>query len=183
MITNPGVPEWWPMFCLSYDAAAGAFLAYLLLRRGVKSGVPAQASHEKASLSSGRDGAEPLGFHRQIRPHVDAELAASAAACAENAEGAFRHLERAHVLGQASTREHVRVHVRMLSWALRQHDAREVASQILRIIGAAILTGVKAVPHGNTGGSNVSAFRSVPIPRDLAAIIAPASSTEEHTAA
>jgi hypothetical protein len=30
IITNPGVPAWWPAFCLSYDAVAGACLAWLL---------------------------------------------------------------------------------------------------------------------------------------------------------
>ncbi|HYD26335.1 hypothetical protein [Brevundimonas sp.] len=29
---NPGVPVWWPMFCMAYDVAAGAFLARRLLR-------------------------------------------------------------------------------------------------------------------------------------------------------
>ena len=32
-IQNPGVPVWWPGFCLSYDVLAGAFLALLLMRR------------------------------------------------------------------------------------------------------------------------------------------------------
>ena len=32
-IQNPGVPAWWPAFCLSFDVLAGAFLAILLLRR------------------------------------------------------------------------------------------------------------------------------------------------------
>jgi hypothetical protein len=32
-IHNPGVPAWWPGFCLSFDVLAGAFLALLLLRR------------------------------------------------------------------------------------------------------------------------------------------------------
>ncbi|MBK9623208.1 MAG: hypothetical protein KA388_08750 [Rhodocyclaceae bacterium] len=32
-IANPGVPVWWPMFCLSYDIAAAAYLAWLLLNR------------------------------------------------------------------------------------------------------------------------------------------------------
>ena len=32
-IQNPGVPVWWPGFCLSYDVLAGAFLAILLVRR------------------------------------------------------------------------------------------------------------------------------------------------------
>jgi hypothetical protein len=33
LIRNPGVPVWWPGFCLSYDVLAGGFLAVLLLRR------------------------------------------------------------------------------------------------------------------------------------------------------
>jgi hypothetical protein len=33
LIANPGVPAWWPAFCMSYDVAAGAYLAMLLLRR------------------------------------------------------------------------------------------------------------------------------------------------------
>ena len=32
-IQNPGVPTWWPGFCLSFDAVAGIFLAGLLVRR------------------------------------------------------------------------------------------------------------------------------------------------------
>jgi hypothetical protein len=33
LIENPGVPVWWPGFCLSFDAFAGLFLAVLLMRR------------------------------------------------------------------------------------------------------------------------------------------------------
>jgi hypothetical protein len=32
-IHNPGVPVWWPGFCLSFDVLAGGFLAILLMRR------------------------------------------------------------------------------------------------------------------------------------------------------
>jgi hypothetical protein len=35
VITNPGVPAWWPEFCLSYDVVAAGYLASLLLRRVV----------------------------------------------------------------------------------------------------------------------------------------------------
>lgn len=28
---NPGVPVWWPMFCMAYDVAAGIFLGWRLL--------------------------------------------------------------------------------------------------------------------------------------------------------
>jgi len=34
LISNPGVPVWWPQFCLTYDLAAAAFLAWLLRRAG-----------------------------------------------------------------------------------------------------------------------------------------------------
>jgi hypothetical protein len=32
VVTNPGVPEWWPAFCMTYDIAAAGFLAWLLMR-------------------------------------------------------------------------------------------------------------------------------------------------------
>ncbi len=32
-IQNPGVPVWWPGFCLSFDVLASFFLAVLLLKR------------------------------------------------------------------------------------------------------------------------------------------------------
>ena len=34
LIANPGVPAWWPAFCMAYDVAAAAWLAGLLVRRG-----------------------------------------------------------------------------------------------------------------------------------------------------
>ena len=35
LIVNPGVPPWWPTFCLAYDVVAAAYLAWLLLRAKV----------------------------------------------------------------------------------------------------------------------------------------------------
>lgn len=32
LIANPGVPPYWPGFCMAYDVVAGAYLAVLLLR-------------------------------------------------------------------------------------------------------------------------------------------------------
>lgn len=111
-------------------------------------------------------------FSRNIRPYVEAELRA---ALEDEAQGqmsnAFLHLERAHVLGQAATVEHVRVHWRMLLWGLRQRSARECLGQLLRIAGAATKTAVGLVPHGNTGGSNISPFKRMPVPPELEARI------------
>ena|SRR5437588_12645628 len=33
-IDNPGVPRWWPGFCLAFDVIVGAWLAGRLIRRG-----------------------------------------------------------------------------------------------------------------------------------------------------
>jgi hypothetical protein len=40
LVTNPGVPSWWPPFCMTFDVAAAAFLAWLLLRASIRA-VPA----------------------------------------------------------------------------------------------------------------------------------------------
>jgi hypothetical protein len=44
VIANPGVPTWWPAFCLTYDAVAAGYLALLLLRRVVGVRAAGQAS-------------------------------------------------------------------------------------------------------------------------------------------
>ena len=36
LIANPGVPLWWPPFCLVYDVVAAAYLAWLLSRSKVR---------------------------------------------------------------------------------------------------------------------------------------------------
>ena len=36
LIENPGVPRWWPHFCMAYDVVAGAYLAWLLARSKVQ---------------------------------------------------------------------------------------------------------------------------------------------------
>jgi hypothetical protein len=30
LVANPGVPEWWPAWCLGYDVMAGGYLAWLI---------------------------------------------------------------------------------------------------------------------------------------------------------
>ena len=153
VVTNAGVPAWWPMFCASIDALAAFYLAWRLLSRRIE-------EHNR------------LSFGNRIRAYVEIELeAARAAERAGEPLAAFHHLERAHVLGQRSTVQHVRVHMAMFFWGLRHHKPREIAGQITRLIGAAAVTWVGLVPQGNTGGANVSAFKSMPIPDDLADLI------------
>ena len=111
-------------------------------------------------------------FGRRIRPYVESEiLAAYQAEARGQPDVAFSHLERAHILGQTSTVEHVRVHWHMFLWGIRQRNVQESLGQLLRIVGAAIGTAIGLVPQGNTGGTNVTPFKSMPIPPELAALI------------
>jgi hypothetical protein len=110
-------------------------------------------------------------FARRIRPFVRHELNAAARHEYLGEVGSsFARLERAHVLGQASTVEHVRVHWAMLRWALRQHVAAEALGQAWRIAGALLKTWLW-VPVGNTGGAAVSGFEAMPVPAELQRLI------------
>ncbi|MEQ9449147.1 MAG: hypothetical protein RLN70_09625, partial [Rhodospirillaceae bacterium] len=76
VVANPGLPNWWPMFCATFDAIAGFYLAWRLVSKRI-------VAHD------------PLSFGVRIRPYVDAELAASKAAeRAGDSPSAFHHLER-----------------------------------------------------------------------------------------
>ena len=114
-------------------------------------------------------------FGQRIRPFVQAELhAARHARAMGDAAGEFARLERAHVLSQADTLLHVRVHGLMLLWGLRQRSTQEVAGQLIRIVGAATKTAIGLIPHGNTGGTNVNALQRMPIAPELQVLIAAA---------
>ena len=38
IIPDPGVPSWWPAFCLTYDVTAAAYLAWLIKIDRIRSG-------------------------------------------------------------------------------------------------------------------------------------------------
>lgn len=108
-----------------------------------------------------------------LRTAYDSELnAAGAATTRGDAEAAFRHLERAHILSQRHTGQHVRVHWLMLRLGALGRDWREVLGQLSRIIAAAVFSRIW-VPVGNTGRANVSAMKPMPVPDDLRGILTP----------
>jgi hypothetical protein len=78
-------------------------------------------------------------------------------------EGAFRNLERAHVLGQRHVGAHVRVHALMLALELRRGRPGAACGQLVRIVLGALGSAVGRVPAGNTGGTDISMFRRMPI--------------------
>ena len=86
-------------------------------------------------------------------------------------DAAFRHLERAHILGQQYVAPHVRTHLAMLRIGFLRRDLREIAGQIVRVPAAAIGSALGVPPGGNTGGANVGFFARMEIPPDLKALL------------
>jgi hypothetical protein len=111
-------------------------------------------------------------MHPKLRAAFEAEMAqADAARRAGSLDAAFRHLERAHVLGQQFVAPHVRSHLGMLRIGVARRDAREIAGQLVRVPAAVIASALGVAPNGNTGGANVGLLVSMEIPDDLKALI------------
>jgi hypothetical protein len=89
-------------------------------------------------------------------------------------EDAWTFLERAHVLGQYHPVPHTAMHWRMLQFAVRHRDAREVLGQLLRLSVGWFGSLLNRVPVGNTGGAGVPILASMPIPEDLVGILSDA---------
>ena len=108
-----------------------------------------------------------------VRPYYEAELRKSEEArMRSDMQLEWHHLERAHILGQRWPREHNAVHWRMLVFGFRTKNTREMIGQLPRLILGGVKSFVGTVPIGNTGGANVSPFKPMPVPSDLAAILA-----------
>jgi hypothetical protein len=88
-----------------------------------------------------------------------------------NSNEVFLVLERAHVLGQDDVWPHVLTHWLMLKICFRRGDARGVFGQALRIVLGALGSAIGIVPRGNTGGTNVSMFKRMPIDPELARLM------------
>lgn len=109
---------------------------------------------------------------RRITAACNDKLQASASAYQSGKlDLAFGLLEEAHVLGQRYFFLHWRTHAWMLRAGIARRDMREVVGQIGRLLVTPCghLTG--RLPIGNTGGANVSAFASLPIPDHLQTIL------------
>lgn len=80
---------------------------------------------------------------------------------------ALAHLERAHVLGQQHVAPHALSHWLMLRVAVQRREPSAVLGQAVRIVLGAVGSLVGSVPTGNTGGTNISMFRRLPIEPEL----------------
>ena len=86
-------------------------------------------------------------------------------------EAGFAHLERAHVIGQAFVAPHARSHWLMLLFEIQRRRPVAALGQVVRLVLGILGSAVGKVPVGNTGGSNVSMFKRMPIAPELQDII------------
>ena len=84
---------------------------------------------------------------------------------------AFHHLERAHVIGQTFVGAHAQTHWLMFKLELRRRRVVAAFGQAVRFVLGVIGSAVGVVPVGNTGGSDISMFKRLPIAPDLQEII------------
>ncbi|PQJ77539.1 DUF3703 domain-containing protein [Polaribacter glomeratus] len=78
----------------------------------------------------------------------------------------FYHLENAHVLGQKHIIRHTISHYWMLIFGIKSRNSKEIIGQVTRIIASVLFTLIW-VPKGNTGGSNISPIKQIPIRKEL----------------
>lgn len=106
------------------------------------------------------------------REAFEKEIRSARALMHQNEHGrAFVHLERAHVLGQQHAVPHVLSHWLMLRVAVHRREPAAILGQAARIVLGAVGSVVGSVPTGNTGGTNISMFKHLPIEPELMEIM------------
>jgi len=104
----------------------------------------------------------------KLRPYFKEEIKAYHDALKEEKlQQAWRHLERAHVIGQAYPWEHSYAHWKMLLFGIRIKNGKEVLGQLPRLLVGGVKSFVGKVPVGNTGGSNIPPLKRLPIDPEI----------------
>lgn len=107
-----------------------------------------------------------------LKKHVTDELLKSKETFKKGElQTSWRHLERAHILGQAFPIEHSQAHWQMLLFAFRIKNTKEILGQIPRLLVGGVKSFVGEIPLGNSGGANVPPLKPMEIPADLKDIL------------
>lgn len=105
---------------------------------------------------------------QELKPHFEKELSAYRIEMDNNnLYNAWKHLERAHVIGQSFPYEHTYVHWKMLQFGFKIKSGKEIIGQIPRLLIGGVKSFVGKVPLGNTGGANVPPLKPMPINSEI----------------
>jgi hypothetical protein len=105
-----------------------------------------------------------------VRTAFEAEL--RAARMSATSEQRWAALERAHILSQPWPWPHTLAHGVMLRAAWRDRDRRETIGQVVRLLVAAPGSALGRYPEGNAGRAIVPLMKPMPVPVDLAEVLA-----------
>lgn len=107
-----------------------------------------------------------------LKPYYRQELAAYRTSfLAKDLLQAWRHLERAHIIGQAYPWEHTYAHWLMLKFGFAIKNRKEIIGQVPRLLIGGVKSFVGKIPVGNTGGANVHPLKPMEIPADIRKIL------------
>ena len=108
----------------------------------------------------------------RLRPYYRQELTAYDRLWTQGHQvEAWKHLERAHILGQPYPVEHTAVHWYMLLFGYKTRNTKEILGQLPRLLVGGVKSWASMIPVGNTGGANVPPLRPMQIPDDLQQLI------------
>ncbi len=85
----------------------------------------------------------------------------------------WEKLERAHIIGQPWAVEHTYSHWKMLLFAFKIKNPKEIIGQLPRLFIGGIKSYVGEIPTGNTGGANIHPLKKLPIPEDILQLMNP----------
>jgi hypothetical protein len=109
-----------------------------------------------------------------LKPAYINEIDAYRAAIAKGElQVSWRHLERAHILGQPWAVEHTHIHWLMLRFGIKIRNWHEILGQVPRLLVGGVKSFVGKIPVGNTGGANVPPLKPMEIPEDIKALMRP----------
>jgi len=105
---------------------------------------------------------------KNLKPYYEAEIDKYQMEYGKNELGAaWKHLERAHIIGQRYPLAHSYIHWKMLQFGFRIKNSKEILGQIPRLIFGGVKSFVGKVPVGNPGGASVPPLKSFPIEKEI----------------
>jgi len=84
----------------------------------------------------------------------------------KNLRSSFHYFENAHILGQRHLWRHTLSHYWMFVFGIKTKNTKETIGQVFRIIASLLFTLIW-VPKGNTGGTNISPIKPIPMRKEL----------------
>ena len=102
-----------------------------------------------------------------LEPYYLHELTSARFFSGTDIANCWKHLERAHIIGQKYPVPHTAVHWEMLKFGFRIKNTKEIIGQLPRLVFGGIKSFVGTVPVGNTGGADVHPLKPMAIPEDI----------------